>query len=113
MFGILYGIGIKNRKNGIVHKRFLTLSTIVLLNAALFRIGRFIIGPGFPAVLLAIVLTSGMLILFVKLEKGHSKQSNKNLWKVVLAIIAVHLVRIPLAITPLWSNITDVIMERF
>ena len=113
MFGILYAIGIQNRKNGIEHKRFITISAIVLLNAALFRIGRFFIGPGFPAVLLAIVLTSGMLILFIKLEEKHSQKSNKRLWKIVLSIIVVHIIRIPLAITPIWSDITDLIMNEF
>lgn len=113
MFGVLYANGIKNRKIAIKHKRLITLSGIVLLNAALFRIGRFVIGPGFPAVLLAVALTSGLIILFVKLEKKHSQKSNKKLWRIALAVILVHIIRIPLAITPIWSDITDLILDRF
>ena len=103
----------KNRQSAIQHKRLMTLSAIVLLNAALFRIGRFFIGPGFPAVLLAIALTGGMIILFVLLEKKHSLKPNKKLWRIALVVILIHIIRIPMAITTIWSDIADLILGSF
>ncbi|MEO0899253.1 MAG: hypothetical protein AAFY71_22770 [Bacteroidota bacterium] len=113
LFGSCYTLGIKNRRDGITHKRLLTLAAILLLNAAFFRIGRFMIGPGFLAVLLAIVLTSGVIILYLWSEKKHSQQPNKRLWRLAIGVIIIHIIRIPLAITPIWANIADVIMKNF
>lgn len=111
MFAALYAFAIKNRRAPLTHKRLMTLSAIVLLNPGLFRIGRFIIGPGFPAVLFAIVLTSSVIVLYLWREKKHSQQSNKKLWKIAIAVMVIHVIRIPLALTPVWANITDIIMD--
>ncbi|MEM7658152.1 MAG: hypothetical protein AAF399_18645 [Bacteroidota bacterium] len=113
MFGTLYTFGILNRRNPLLHQRLMSITAIVLLNAAIFRIGRMFIGPGFSSVLLAIFLTSGILFLFVWLEKRHSQQPNRKIWRIVIAIMVIHAIRIPLAITPIWADITDMLMEVF
>ncbi|MEM6806092.1 MAG: hypothetical protein AAF696_32140 [Bacteroidota bacterium] len=113
MFAVLYVLAIKKRKIAIEHKRLISLSAIILLNAALFRIGRFFIGPGFPAVLLSVFLTSGMIILFVYSEKRHSQKPNRHIWKLALSMVLILIIRIPLAITPVWADVTDIIMDTF
>lgn len=113
LFSILYILAVSKRKSGIEHKRLITLAAIVLSNAAIFRIGRFVIGPGFLSILLAIVLTSGVILLFIYLEKKQSGRPNKTLWRIALAIICVHIIRIPLAISPAWSTIADMILGSF
>jgi len=112
LFGVVYTMGLMMRTNPIKHKRLMTLASIILLNAAVFRIGRFIIGPGFLPILLAIVLTALLIVLFIITEKRHSQLPNRSFWKIAGVIIFVHVVRIPIAITPFWASIADWIMEQ-
>lgn len=107
LFAVIYALGIANRKTPGKHKRLITLAVIVLMNAGLFRIGRLIIGPGFAAILLAIVLTAALIILFALLDRKQNGKIHPSVKKVGLVVVLVHIVRIPLAITPVWANITD------
>lgn len=110
MFALLYIAAITKRKISVTHKKLMTLAVIVLMNAGLFRIGRLIIGPGFGAILLSIILTSLLIILFMLLNKKLTGTINPVLKKAGVGVIIVHIVRIPLAVTPGWSQITDQIL---
>lgn len=113
LFGVLIGFAIKYRKKAIRHKQFVTLGTIVLMNAAYFRLGRFIVGQGLTAVILAVVITSLVILLFLWSGKKYVARWNSSIRRVALIIIAIHVVRIPLAITPIWSDIADYLLATF
>lgn len=111
LFFVMYILGIVKRHNSITHKRLMTLATIVLINAGLFRIGRLIIGSGFAPILLAIALTSAMIVVFTYLEQKRNKTAIKYLKRMAVIIISIHIIRIPIALTSIWASITDTILK--
>ncbi|MEM9928606.1 MAG: hypothetical protein AAF840_02185, partial [Bacteroidota bacterium] len=113
MFSVLYYLGLANRTNINKHKRFMTLAVIILLNPGFFRIGRFIIGGGFVAVLLAIVITSGVILLYAWLDKKQHQKVHPVIKRAAIVMILVQIIRIPLAITPQWAMVADWMLETF
>lgn len=111
MFGVIYALGIHHRKKPMKHKRIMTLAVIVLMNAGLFRIGRLFVGQGFAAILLAIVLTAGLIIAFALLDRKQFGKIHPTVRRIGLTVILIHIIRIPIAITPFWANITDWILS--
>jgi len=113
IFSVIYVLGILNRNRRLIHKRMMTLATLALLNAGFFRIGRFIIGPGFQSILLAIIITSCVMALYVWTEKRKNHGSIRWLKRATISIIIIYIIRIPIAISSAWTSVADFLIDLF
>ncbi|MEL6544633.1 MAG: hypothetical protein AAFQ82_08400 [Myxococcota bacterium] len=107
MFATLFVLGWTQRTSTESHRHWMTLTSVVLMNAAFFRVIAFATGVPVIGIFSAPLVTIAMLALLVIRDRKLHDAPHRGLLRASIAIGVIHVLRIPIGLSPLWRPIAD------
>lgn len=114
LFASLVGVALVNVRNPEVHERLMLVATASILQAPVGRVFAFFFGakPGGPPPPIVVTVQPGLVIdLLIVAAMIHDRRTRGRVhpayWAGGASVLAVQLLRVPLAATQGWMRITD------